>query len=275
MLKNKKGNRRSKHPTWIIEVDVRALLMLAVTIVMCVLFLISCILLVRGWMRIGRMEVRGMTRYSNEDIINASGVARGDLLYGISYEQVEKNILHGCPYLSDIEVTGHFPSTLCITVLEERSPQWYIALADGFYVLDSELVMLSESNSERPLLEEGVTKLILPSLNSVMRGEVPLFGVDAETGERDERLVRRTVEIIDTVRQTTFKKRMTELDVSDITNVTFVVDGKYRVEIGSDLSELSARLREVEVIVSSESVKNASGGTIYAGSSPAYFRPTS
>lgn len=272
MQKQEKKSRRKKHPMWIIEVDVRALAMLAVTIVMCVLFVISCILFVRGLLRIGRMEIRGMTEYSNEQIINASGVGRGDPLYGISYDEVEQNILRGCPYIAKVEVTGHFPDTLRIAVIEERTPQWYIALADDFYVLDSDLVMLTETATEQELLLAGVTRLILPRLNSVMRGEVPRFGVD-ETGERDEQLVRRTVEIIDTVRQTSFKKSMTELDVSDITNITFVVDGKYRVELGSNLAELSARLREVEVIVQSESVKNASGGTIYAGSSPAYFRP--
>ena len=65
---------------------------------------------------------------------------------------------------------------------------------------------------------------------------------------------------------------MTELDVRDLSNIVFVVDGKYRVEIGGDVENLSARLREVERILDTEQVKKASGGTVYAASSPAFFR---
>ena len=271
MRKEKKDKRRQKHPTWIIEVDVRALAMLAVTVVMCVLFVISCIFFVRSLLRVGRMEVRGITSYKQEQIINALGVARGDSLYGISYDELEQRILLGCPYIREVEVSGHFPDILRVTVIEERTAQWYIALADDFYVLDSDLLMLTETHSEQQLLADGVTRLLLPKLNSVMQYQVPMFGVD-ETGERDERLVRRTAEVIDTVRKTPFKKRMTELDVRDISNIVFCVDGKYRVEIGGDLENLSARIREVERILESEQVKNSSGGTIYAASSPAFFR---
>ena len=271
MRKEKKKTKRQKHPTWIIEVDVRALAMLAVTIVMCVLFVISCVFFVRGLLRVGRMEVTGITQYKHEQIINASGVARGDLLFGTSFEEIEERVLLGCPYIREIEVSGHFPDTIRFTVIEERRAQWYIALADDFYVLDEDLVMLTETHSEAMLLEEGVTRLLLPKLNSVMQYEVPMFGID-ETGERDERLVRRTAKVIDTIRQTLFKERMTELDVRDLSNIVFVVDGKYRVEIGGDVENLSARLREVERILDTEQVKKASGGTVYAASSPAFFR---
>lgn len=267
--KRREGKKRS---TWIIEVDVRALLMLIVTVVMCIFFVVSCVLFVRGLMRIQSFEIRGMSdRYDREELVNASLVSRGDLLYGISYREAEENILKGCPYLESVTVTDKFPNTLCITVVE-RAPQWYIALADDFYVLDSDLVMLTETHSEEELIAQHVTRLVLPSLKSVMRGSVPVFALD-EKGERDEQTTRRVIEIVDTIRQTSFKRRITELDVSNLTNVSLVVEGKYRVELGDATHKLEGRLQEVERIIDTAEVRAHESGTLYAASSPAYFKP--
>ena len=123
MRKEKKKTKRQKHPAWIIEVDVRALAMLAVTVVMCVLFVISSVFFVRGLLRVGRMEVVGITQYRHEQIVNASGMARGDLLFGTSFDQIEERILSGCPFVRKVEVSATAEYLLSPDDVKAMSPR--------------------------------------------------------------------------------------------------------------------------------------------------------
>ena len=119
---------QKKGGDWIIEVDVRAVVALAVTVVMCLLCACSLFLYVRSFLGIKKFELVGDSRYDERDIINASLLKRGDRLYTLDLDAVEEQILLECPYLESVEVTRHFPHTVRFTV-EARMPVWYIELA--------------------------------------------------------------------------------------------------------------------------------------------------
>lgn len=270
MSKAEKRESAKKAPKWIIEVDVRAVLMLAVTVLLCLLFLGSCFLFVRSFLPIRHFELVGVSRYDEKDIINASLLKRGDKLYAVDFDEIENKVLEECPYLESVEITARFPNTVRFSV-EEKKPQWYIELAGDFYVLDSELVMMTETASQESLAREGVTKLVLPNLRSVMKGELPNFGVD-EKGNRDETEIRKTLEIISAVRQTTFKGRVTELDLSNRFDIKLTVDSSYYVSMG-DVSAFEAKLKEVERVLASEKAKQHPSAEIDVSGSPVYFKP--
>lgn len=265
-------HRRSakKAPKWIIEVDVRGVCMLAVTVLLCLLFLLGCFFFVRSFLPVRHFELVGVSRYDERDIINASLLKRGDKLYSIDFDEIEAKVLEECPYLESVEITPRFPNTVRFSV-EEKKPQWYIELAGDCYVLDSNLVMMTETASKESLVREGVTKLVLPNLRSVMKGELPNFGVD-EKGNRDETEIRKTLEIISVVRQTTFKGRITELDLSNRFDIKLTIDGSYYVSMG-DTSSFEAKLKEVETVLASEKAKQYPSAEIDVSGSPVYFKP--
>ena len=263
--------RAKKRGHWMIEVDVRAVVALAVTVVMCLLCALCLFLYLRTFIGIKKFEIVGVSRYDDRDIVNASLLKRGDRLYTLDLDLVEEQILSECPYLQSVEVTRRFPHTVRFSV-EERTPQWYIELAGDYYVLDADLVVMTEVASEASLKQEGVTRLALPNVTRIMRGELPVFGVT--DGERDETEMRRTLEVISTVRKSTFKTRITALDLSNRFAITMTVDDRYYVSLG-DMTAFDAKLREVEAILNSERAKQYPSAEIDVSSPgvPASFKP--
>lgn len=241
------GSSRKKHKR-VLVVNVRKLVLLAVTLLMCLLTVLSFSLLLRRFLKVTSYDVAGISRYDREELIAASGVKKGDLLYAVDEDAVEARMMKECPYLSSVTVQVRFPNTLRIQV-EGREAQWYLDIAGAKYALDGELRVIAETAN--PV---GVTKLLLPNIQSAIYGEVPLFG-ESETEKK------RTLEVIDVIRRTSFKDRLTEVDLESRWDIHLVVDGDYRVSLG-DLTDLEAKLRAVEAILAKETLAEHTSGSI-------------
>ena len=250
-----KGMRQKKAPRFEIEVDVRALLLLVVTVIMCALFAFTTFLFVRGFFEIKKFEVVGVTTYEYPEIVNASSLKKGDKLYSADLDAAASKIMEACPYLESVTVTARFPNTVRFS-LEEKSPSWYIDIAGDYYVLDSNLRVMTETSSKDRITAFGATELVLPNLKSAMRGSVPEFS-------DSEQEMRKTLEIINMVRTNTFKARITKLDLTSRFEIYLTVDGVYEVYMG-DISDFEAKLETVKKITSSEEIKDYAGGEINA-----------
>ncbi len=242
------GHTRKKKR--VIYVNVRKLTLLCVTVGMCLLAVLSSALLIRSFLKLDRFEVTGISAYDREMLINASGVKRGDRLYSLDRKEIEERILKECPYLESVTVKPKFPNTLRISA-EGKSGQWYIELSGVKYALDGNLSVIAET-----VKTDGMTKLILPNVKSVMVGSVPEFG-NSET-ER-----KKTLEVISAIRSTTFKARLTEVDLESRWDISIVVDGCFEVYL-HDMSDFEGKLKAVEKVLNSDRLKGAVGGVIDA-----------
>jgi cell division septal protein FtsQ len=257
--------RSKKAPRFEIEVDVRAFSLLIVTVLMCAIFVFTAFLFIRSLFGIQHFEVVGVTTYEYTDIVNASSLKRGDKLYSIDKESVEAKIMEACPYLESVKITAIFPNTVRFS-LEEKSPSWYIDISGDYYVLDSDMRVMTETSSKERISAFGACELVLPNIKSAMRGSVPRFG-------ENEQEIQKTLEIISTVRQSTFKARITKLDLTSRFEIYMTVDGVYEVYMG-DMSNFEAKLETVKKIVSSDNVKDYAGGEINASDPTAVsFKP--
>ena len=215
---------------------------------MCALTILSLLLVVRRFAKVREFEMVGISIYDTSDLVNASGIRRGTRLYSIDRDEIEAKILSQCPYLESVEVELRFPNKVRFRV-EGKSAQWYLDISGTKYALDANLVVIEETTQT-----EGVTKLILPSVHRAMYGEVPDFG----TSEIER---KRTLEMISAIRQTSFKARLTEVNLENRWDVWMTVDGRYRISMG-DGEDFSAKLKAAAAILEHEDVKNAPAGTI-------------
>lgn len=241
--------RRSKGRTdWIVIVDVPKLARLLMLIVMSVLAVFSVLQVVKRVLPVKEFSVVGISVYETQEIVSAAGVKRGELLYLLDRDEVEARILEACPYLLSAEVKPVFPNQLRIEV-EGRNARWYIDVSGTAYALDGELVVLDEIADTK-----GLTKLCLPHVRSVICGSVPQFG-------ESEAELKKTLEIIDAIRQSPFQLRLTEVNVESRWDIRMQVDGVYAITVG-DLSDLKTKLLAVEQILNSDRLKDSIGGEI-------------
>ncbi len=227
------------------------LILLCVIVALCVFRLLLLLFPVKEF------EIEGDTKYDLNEIVNAAGIRTGDRLYGINKSKVEKKILEKCPYIESVKIKRKFPNTVCF-VIQERGSGWYLQVGEDFYALDYDLKVLMETFDEQMLKDRGLTKLVLPQLQSAVAGigEVPEFGKD------DERLRSETVKIIDTIRTNDIKDRLTYLDLSNRFEIKMVIDGTYTVDFG-DMDDADKKINMILVTIADAQKDGYVGGEIY------------
>ena len=220
----------------------------------CVLIAFLLIMLISLLFPIKKFEVEGSTRYDINELIDASGIRTGDRLYALNRGKAEKKLMEGCPYVKSVKIKRVFPNKVCF-VIEERVAGWYVQVGEDFYALDYDLKVLLESFDESDMIARGLTKLVLPELESVVAGELPSFGGG------DEHLMSETLKIIDTVRTHKIKERLTLLDLSNRFQIEMVVDGSYSVDFG-DMDDAKTKFDMIDQIISTAAIKGYVGGVI-------------
>ena len=268
----KKGRRLPKEgKDVVVEIDVRAFVALIITVIMGLLCALCLFLYARSFFGIKEFELVGVSRYDELEVVEASGLKLGDRLYTLDFDEVEARVLSECPYLESVKIRARFPHTVRFSVVE-RVPQWYLDIAGDYYVLDHTLTVMTEEATEDALIADGVSKLCLPNVTRVIKGELPEFA--SKDGVRDETELRKTLELISIVRQSTFFARITELDLSDRFHIKMTVDGAYYVTLG-DANGLEAKLQKVEELLGTEIAKQYPSAEIDASSLdlPATFKP--
>lgn len=68
--------------------------------------------------RVETIAVSGNQRYTQEDIITASGIQLGDNLYALNKVRIGRNIRTLLPYIGELSITRALPSTIVIHVTE-------------------------------------------------------------------------------------------------------------------------------------------------------------
>lgn len=144
------------------------------------------------------IEVIGETPYTADQIIDASGLHKGDNIFLSRKKAAAKNIVDAFPYIESAEITFKIPGTQVIKV-EGAIPSYEVSINGGYVVVSSKGRVLAH-NEERtpsiPLLkgvrvkdtevgayikfEKSATQQILADLiNSINDNDIPgIYGID-------------------------------------------------------------------------------------------------
>ncbi len=249
--------------------DKRKMIIIAVTALMGALATAGLTIFAFSFLPVTKVELSGVTDFDRAEIVRLSGIEMGDKLYSIKTDEVEEHLMMVCPKFEKVEVKTKFPNTVVFKVTE-KIPMWYIDIADSYYVLDSKLEVIDEVQTKEHFAEMGVPELVLPEVRSVILGELPVFG-DPENEDKTD--VECALEFISAVQGTTFKARITAVDVSNRFDVRIVIDGKYYVQMG-DSTNTEAKLKAVNAIITSDKLKDCDAAEIYAADpAPVTYRP--
>ncbi len=136
--------------------------------------------------------------YSNEEIIDASGLSYSENIFLAKRKAAVKKIVDNYPYIEAAEVTFRIPGTQIIT-LEAAVPSYQVAVTEGFAIVSAKARVLEITNVQRaniPLLkglkltdihegqyinfEKNTTQQILNEvINNINENEVPnIYGID-------------------------------------------------------------------------------------------------
>lgn len=245
-----------------IEIDKTKIISAIIILVMCVLVIIGIVRIVRSFMTVSAFDVTGDSPYETEDIVNASGIRPGDKLYGIDRKEAERRIMALCPYVSEVEIKSRFPNVVEIRVAS-LTASWYVDFAGDYYALDSELRVLEETTDNQKFINGGIPRLTLPNIKSAVVGSTLIFG-DSETE------IKYANEFMNMVKQTSFKSRLTLVDIDQRFEIYIQVDGVFNVYMG-DSTDTKGKLEAVEKALASDKLENCISAEIYVADLSAVF----
>nr|WP_317322870.1 FtsQ-type POTRA domain-containing protein [uncultured Flavonifractor sp.] len=149
--RNRRGRRRNRGRFGGLYKLLSILIIFAAILAGCIIFF-----------RVNTMVVSGNARYTQEEVIAAAGVERGDNLFTLNKYQIADRILTQLPYVEDVSISRKLPDALIFEVAESAGVAW--VESGGSYWL---------MNGRCKLLETGDAALV--------QGKPQLLGLTPES----------------------------------------------------------------------------------------------
>ena len=171
--------------------------------------------------KISEVRTEGESRYSSEQIVEASGISEGVNMFSIKTEDVEKRICSQLPFVGSATVKRVLPSSVVISVTPETAAytfkcgEEYAAVSKDFKVLE-----MTESTAEQTVvgLEVG----------DVKEGET--LGITDET--------KQSLISLKAAMDAVEMGEVTVIDMTEQNNIKLLYKSKYVLDLGNtDLLE--------------------------------------
>ena len=233
-----------KKPSLFIKVKY---LFVAFTALLVSMALVVVMITVMSFMKVGEIEIIGTNPYDRLEIIQATQLKSSDNWSRVDTRELEEKLLREKKYLKSVEITKKFPNKIVIRI-EPRFARWYMDFEGVYYALDADMYVIEEIYNVK-----GVTKLVLPNVRTALSEEVPEFG-------QSETETKETLKIIHEISaNAAVSSRLSEVDVSDRTNIRIVVDEKYDVIMGNS-KDIAGKLACAIEMLGTENIKNSEYG---------------
>lgn len=188
--------------------------------------------LVGIFFRVQNIEVVGASYYSHEDIVEASGVEKGDNLFFINRFSASSNIFSRLPFVDAASMERRFPNTIVISVTESRAVA-YVDWQGQSWMLTSTGKLLGSGSAEE--LTGLVQVKNLTPLN-------PVVGETVTVAEEESLKLSYFLSLIAALESNGLIGSVSELDMQNPSNARLRYAERFTVKLGTN-SDLDYKLR--------------------------------
>ena len=189
-----------------------------VIIVFAVIFAMSV------FFKVAKITVTGNSAYTEQQIIDASGIGTGDNLFFINRIAAGSRITAKLPYIETATITRGLPNRVTITVTESQALA-YIPLGNDQWTIDRTCKILGKA--------EGTAAAKLIRVDGITLYH-PTVGDLASTEAQDAAKITYLADILDQIQTRSMQEYITGIDMSTISNPSFDYLGRFTVKLGSD-----------------------------------------
>jgi len=205
------------------------------------IFLIAGIFILgaSAFLRTTNFTVEGISTYSAEEIIEASGLSTGDNLLFVNTQNVAQNIRATMPFVSAAQVSRVLPDTILIEITESKAIA-SILFAGEYYVIDSSGRVLARYLASESALPPSMQDLIeirgVEIEETAVGGNLrPVFGTETKLTYMQD--------VLSALERDDLYNDASYLDVTSIVNVFFGYMGRYRVILGGSTNMRPSNIR--------------------------------
>lgn len=189
-----------------------------------VLICLSLILAMSVFFKVNEIRVEGNAIYTDEEIIEASGIDTGDNLFFINKIAVGSRIINRLPYVQVVEdISRILPDKVVITVTESN-PIACVSAGTELWMIDRTgklMGSITEAEAEGLIRVTGLEPI------------EPKVGEIIAPGTEDAPKVTYLKEILTEIEVRDLREKVTDLDITSVANPTFTYEGRFTVKLGS------------------------------------------
>ena len=186
------------------------------------LVIVAIIFVMSVFFKISKIEVEGNSLYTAEEIVNASGIQKGDNLFFTNRIAAGSRVVVKLPYVDEVQITRSLPNHLTIIVKESE--------ACACVAIDDELWTISKTGKCLSVVSEEESTAV-PRISGIKFA-------DAEVGElikvskADKDKLSYLLEILDQLQGRGIISKVEAINISDYDCPTFEYDGRFFVKLG-------------------------------------------
>ncbi len=196
--------------------------------------IVICAALVLGvsvFFRVSSVEVSGAFRYSNEEIIAASGIREGANLVFLNRAAAEKKITDALVYVGKATVSRSLPNKVSI-IIQESGTAACVETESGYWTIDSNCRLLEPCPVSE--ISNYIKVMGLSALS-------PKAGQKLEVSEEDKSKAGYLELLLEALSTAGMLESIDNIDLATSANPRFDYMGRFSVELGSS-SDLDSKL---------------------------------
>ena len=170
--------------------------------------------------KVQNISVAGNHRYTEEEIIAATGIQIEDNLYTMNKFDIRAKVLRELPYIQDMTIRRRLPDTILITV-EESVPVAAISDSGQWWLMNGDGKLLEQTDRAEPVMAVyGLIPL------------VPSVGGHLAVDETQSLPYQAMLSIIEQLEKYELLDRIDSMDLtSDTVVVLGMDDGRFKAEV--------------------------------------------
>lgn len=190
--------------------------------VIVALMLLAVIFGLSVFFKVSRLDVKGVSMYTEEEVIAASGIEPGDSIFFVNQSAAAIRIKKALAYADEVRISRNLPDTVTISVTESY-PIASVSSGGSRWIIDKNAKILEKADAESAAdtIEIRGAEPIMPSVGSTVSLE--------DSGGVKLRYMKA---VLSEILSSGIEKDVTWLDVSNISNIKFDYLGRFTVELG-------------------------------------------
>ena len=204
-----------------------------------VLTIFASPILILTLFRVKSFDVEGVSAYSNEEIISASGITPGKNLLFADLDEAAENIEKTLPFTDEVQITKKLPDKIIIRY-ETTEKAYAIGMSNGLYALADNNLKVLEITGKRPA---GVALIVGAIPYEANTGEVAAFDVIGEDEKKDE-FVDEPLVLLQQITSAIAENEMKDISlisISEMNDIYLIYQGRIVLKLGND-SDISSKL---------------------------------
>lgn len=197
---------------------------------------VGAVLAFTVFFHISDYEIKGNSRYTAQEIADASGIAKGENLFLCKTEQAAARIQEKLPYVESVSIKRKLPDKLIITV-QETQLKLAVQQGNSYLILTGGGKVLEIGAAELP---DGAALLKGVAVKSASPGKEAIFPTQAqEETARDGQGASQSPEktVLEHVLQAAQQAGLTgitQIDLTDLEDIRVTYQGRMELLLGED-----------------------------------------